>query len=104
MLRLGGYHVDSRRVPVRENCSQKTPSRKQETKFGLLSIIRVKQYGRILFTLGMKSDVRKGTGCGLLETKAHWIGKVHLLDRPMPLSTNMQLVNHNIMASTGQSF
>ena len=105
MLRLDSCHVDSRQVPVRKNYLQKMPSKKLETKFGLPSIIQVKQ--QCLFTLGMKSDVRKETGCGFLEAKVHWLSKVHWLDRPMPLNTNIRLVNHSlfhIMASTGQSF
>ena len=101
MLLLDDYRVDTHRVLVRENYLQKMLSRKLEIKFGLPNIVWANQQRRSMFILGMKSDERKGIGNGLLETKVHW------LSRPMPLSTNMQLVNHNlsfILASIGQSF
>ena len=101
MLQPGGCHADCRQALAKENYLQKMLSRKQRTEFGLPNAVQVNQQTRALFIPGMKSDVRKETVSGLLETKVYW------LDKPIPLNTNMQLVNHNfyhILARTGQSF
>lgn len=101
MLQPGGCHADCRQALAKENYLQKVLSRKQRTEFGLPNAVQVNQQMRVLFIPGMKSDVRKETVSGLLETKVYW------LDKPIPLNTNMQLVNHNfyhILARKGRSF
>lgn len=100
MLLPDGYHGDCRQVPVKENYSQKVLSRKQGTEFGLPMAAQMNQQMRALLILGTKSDVRKETVSGLLETKVYWLGK------QMPLNTNMQLVSHNLyhLENTGQTF